>query len=421
MDKKPTVFPTSGTNPTDAEIEKQKRFEAEKQAAINEVYNNAASPQDTPTGHVDAVELMRQKTEAQIREKKERGTVVEPLAAPPLTRNEMEILEIRRKAEDQMRVRDELLARNTQQIQTYQQNMENVSTRTTNTINTNQTSVPQSPIYQSAYQPKPQPEAYGEVPSSINSYILELSQPNYNSAFDVIPLPSEGKLYRNKKSNVRLSFMTTADENILTSPNLVESGQFLEILINRKLLEGDLRYKDLHIGDRNAIMLWLRATGYGEIYPITLVDDNGQTFDTDINLNEMKVKNLGAEPDGEGLFPYVLPMSKLNIKFRFLTCGDIDDIENLVNEEKKKGVPVDNSNIYKLQKCLVEIQGDRDRKKINMFAASMRLNDSKELLKYMDSIESGVDLNITVGTPGGGSLTTFLPLNLNFFWPNLGL
>jgi hypothetical protein len=30
--------------------------------------------------------------------------------------------------------------------------------------------------------------------------------------------------------------MTTADENILTSPNLLQSGEFLEILINRKLL-----------------------------------------------------------------------------------------------------------------------------------------------------------------------------------------
>ena len=39
--------------------------------------------------------------------------------------------------------------------------------------------------------------------------------------------------------------MTTADENILTSPNLLQSGEFLEILMNRKILEPGLRYKDL--------------------------------------------------------------------------------------------------------------------------------------------------------------------------------
>jgi len=30
-------------------------------------------------------------------------------------------------------------------------------------------------------------------------------------------------------------------------------------------------------------------------------------------------------------------------------------------------------------------------------------------------------LNIEVRTPGGGSIKTFLPLNLKFFWPNIKL
>ena len=44
----------------------------------------------------------------------------------------------------------------------------------------------------------------------------------------------------------------------------------VEILINRKILEPDLRYEDLLVGDRNAIMIWLRATGYGEMYPVLM-------------------------------------------------------------------------------------------------------------------------------------------------------
>jgi hypothetical protein len=83
----------------------------------------------------------------------------------------------------------------------------------------------------------------------------------------MLSLPSLGKTYRNKKPNVRLGYMTTADENILTSPNLLQSGEFFNVL---KILEPDLRYNDLLVGDRNAIMIWLRATGYGEMYPVTL-------------------------------------------------------------------------------------------------------------------------------------------------------
>ena len=140
-----------------------------------------------------------------------------------------------------------------------------------------------------------------ELKKEERARIIEvLSQPQMNQPYDLIPLPSEGKLYSNNKKAVKVAYLTTADENILTSPNLVESGDFLEILINRKLLEPSLRYKDLLPGDRNAIMIWLRATGYGEMYPITIYDNDGEPFDTEINLSTLKTIKLTAEPDEDG-------------------------------------------------------------------------------------------------------------------------
>jgi hypothetical protein len=56
-------------------------------------------------------------------------------------------------------------------------------------------------------------------------------------------------------------------------------------------------------------MIWLRATGYGEMYPVTLLDENGDAFDTELNLNELKTKELGAEPDDEGLFDYTFKLA----------------------------------------------------------------------------------------------------------------
>ena len=51
----------------------------------------------------------------------------------------------------------------------------------------------------------------------------------------------------------------------------------------------------------------------------------------------------------------------------------------------------------------------------------MRVGDGKALRAYIDSVESGVELDIEVGTPGGGSIKTFLPLNFKFFWPDLSI
>jgi hypothetical protein len=271
---------------------------------------------------------------------------------------------------------------------------------------------------QTQYTQPVQPQILGEPQTNINPYILELSQPNYNAPFDVIPLPSKGKTYRNKKESIKVAYMTTADENILTSPNLLQSGEFLSVFINRKILDPNLRYEDLLMGDRNAIMIWLRATGYGEMYPITVLDDNNEVFDVEFNLNDLKIKELGVEPDEEGLFDFEFKLSKAIIKFKFLTMGDIEEIERIILKEKENGLPVNNQTIYFMEKMIVQVNGSRDKNYIKDFVSTLRINDAKDFNEYVELVECGVDMNITIGTPGGGSVDTFLPLNFKFFWPN---
>jgi len=422
MDKKPSVFPTQEQMANANEQAKILAYEAEKKVVTNEVYTNAIAPDDTPNGHIDAVTMMKRRTEDQMKQRDETGVVQDPsLAETP--KSGYNVNEMYQKSEDQMRLRDEQLEKNRSQIQNYQKQAENATIRKNDYSNSNQNMQQNNNMNNNV--PPTQPPSnnglgnnYGQNPSNINPYIIELSQPNYNSPFDVIPLPSEGKLYPNKRANVRVSFMTTADENILTSPNLLQSGEFLEILMNRKMLEPDLRYKNLHVGDRNAIMIWLRATGYGEMYPVTLLDEKGVPFETEVNLNELKTKNLGAEPDQEGLFDFKFSLSKASVKFKLLTCGDVDDIEKMIEKEKADGVPVNNSTTYTMEKTIIEVNGTRDRNVIREFANSIRIRDAKDFTNYIEKIESGIDLNIEVRTPGGGSVKTFLPLNVKFFWPN---
>lgn len=250
--------------------------------------------------------------------------------------------------------------------------------------------------------------------------IEKLSIPDFNTPYDKLPLPSEGKCYKNhRKSSIDVSYVTTLDESILTSPNLLNSGEFLEVLVNRKLLSYDLRYNDLLKGDRNAIMLWLRATTYGEMYPIVVLDEEGNPFETEINLNDLKTIKLGAEPDNEGLFDYILKQINVPIKFKLLNVGEIDNIAIKTENEIKNGSLVNNLDLYELQESVVEVNGVRDREQINKFISTLRPLISKDLRKYIESIESGVDLEITVRTPRGGSVSTFLPLNKKFFWPDL--
>ena len=38
--------------------------------------------------------------------------------------------------------------------------------------------------------------------------------------YDIVELPSNGIYYPNKKKTLKVSYLTAADENILTSPNI---------------------------------------------------------------------------------------------------------------------------------------------------------------------------------------------------------
>jgi hypothetical protein len=377
-EQKPNVFPSMGEQPIKPKIDSD--YENKKIEIANQVYDNSYGENG-----FSAIEEMRKRTEEQIR------------------------------------MRNEQLENNIQQTNNYHTQY----TDAMNRKNVYETEVKEEVKPKVLSSPAKSPVNNLNVSNlqmqTKNSYIEQLSQPQFNMSFDLIPLPSEGKLYRSKKNNVKVAYMTTMDENILTSPNLLQSGEFLEILINRKLLETDIRYNDLHVGDRNAIMIWLRATSYGEMYPVTLFDENDEPFETEINLNELTIKKLGAEPDEEGLFSFELPISKYIVKFKLLTVGDIENIEKLLEEDKKNEIPVNNSNTYMLEKLIVDINGERNKVVLRDAIQTLRVKDVKDLKTYIDSIESGVDLNIEVGTPGGGSVKTFLPLNFKFFWPDIQL
>lgn len=246
--------------------------------------------------------------------------------------------------------------------------------------------------------------------------IDDLSQPQMNQSYDVIPLPSGGKLYGLGKSSVKVAYMTTADENILSSPNLVNSGDFLEILINRKLLEPKLRYKDLLMGDRNAIMIWLRSTAYGEMYPVTVYDDNGVAVDSEVDLSVLKINKLNAEPDADGLFECALPVSKDVVKFRLLTIGDIELLTQVMEERKDEFINTESTLLLESQ--IVSINGEHSRTYIESYIEDMRVMDSRRLREVISSVDCGVDLSVEIDLPDGGKLNTFLPLTSRFFWPD---
>lgn len=244
---------------------------------------------------------------------------------------------------------------------------------------------------------------------------------SFETPFDVLPLPSKGLLYPGNSESIKVFYLNASDENILTSPNLIKSGKVLDVLIERKVKESPVPVDQMLIGDRNAIMIWLRATGYGEMYPIKLTDPvTGEDFETEIDLNSLKIKEIGAQPDENNEFSFDMPKSKAKIKFRMLTVGDEREI--LQKSEKKSKLtksPITNLLTSRLERQIVEINGNRDPNYISRYIQVMPAYDSLKFREYVDNIEPGVDMTVELEAPSGEPFRSTVPIGANFFWPNV--
>ena len=314
---------------------------------------------------------------------------------------------------------------------------------------------------------KPEPQPVQQVQKQAPQ-VEQTQQPGV--IYDVIPLPSKGECYPNKMSNIKVAYLTAYDENILVSPNLYRDNKVLDEILRNKLINSPIAPEDLLQGDRDAIILWLRATGYGNDFPITATDnETGKRFEAVVDLSKISFKPFNLKGDENGWFDFTTPVTKDKIKFKFLTSGDNDylgkvdeeermeaslgklerisedisymvehdstldrelkkkifDAQNAINEWKDRvsetqeaDVPFTNIITNRMQLMVMEVNGNRDRKFIHNYIMNMNVRDSSSFRKYVNDNEPGLDYNVEVARPeslGGGTVSVFLQLDQYLF------
>lgn len=97
-----------------------------------------------------------------------------------------------------------------------------------------------------------------------NSSEVGCDNTNNSEAYDIIPLPSNGECYASKIGRLPVAYLTAYDENLITSPNLYRDGLVIDLLLKNKIKDKTIDIDNLVSGDVDAIVLFLRATSYGE-------------------------------------------------------------------------------------------------------------------------------------------------------------
>lgn len=289
--------------------------------------------------------------------------------------------------------------------------------------------------------------------------------------YDVIPLPSNGMCYPITSplrcGRVPVAYLTAADENILLSPNAYRDGKVIDIILDRKILDKRVDVSELSSGDRDAIVLWLRATSYGDDFPIMATNpQNGKEYRTVIKLSQFEYNDFDLEGDENGLFDYKTSNGD-KIKFKFFTNDDEEKLRNVItsqitdtnkievlksityasdllskmnfddedktmldediNEIKTivgSDIPDFEESIYpntvteQMIMHTVSVNGNTDREFIENYIENMRTKEAMDYRNYFVNNKPGVDFNFEVNIPesdGGGSFATFLRLEDNVF------
>jgi hypothetical protein len=243
----------------------------------------------------------------------------------------------------------------------------------------------------------------------------------------IVPLPSGGVIYpvdsvMYGKNEVAIKSMTAKEEDILTSRALIKKGTVITELLRSAILDDGFDPDIMLSGDRNAIMITLRATGYGPEYKVEVdcpacSNRSKQSF----NLAELPIKELEISPvaTGANLFETELPMTKKKVRFKFLTGNDEREISVTQERKKKQGNLVDNMVTTRLLYQIVSIDDISDKTKIGFFVRAMPARDSLHLRKYIDNHEPGIDMKAWMDCPACYETSEVrLPLGATFFWPD---
>lgn len=245
---------------------------------------------------------------------------------------------------------------------------------------------------------------------------------------EVVTLPSKGVLYPpesglHNRLQLDIKAMTTREEDILTSTGLIKKGTVITELIKSCVVDKSVDIDHLISGDRNALMIGIRCTGYGPSYkPEMKCPACGLKQVKEFDLSQLPIKELVDEPVRPGVneFAFELPVTKAKVTFKMLTGKDEEEL--LVTQERKKKLihsAVDSLISDQIKSSLLSVQGVTDRAKLAFFVDNMPGRDSLALRDKMKSVQPGVDMTQLFECDGcEHSEEVQIPIGIEFFWPS---
>ena len=266
------------------------------------------------------------------------------------------------------------------------------------------------------------PHTPGESPAPLAA----VSQMAYAVPTEFVELPSDGKFYSSdhplyNQKTVEIKFMTAKEEDILSSQALLKNGLAVNRFLESILVE-DIDVNSLLVGDRGAILVAARISGYGNDYKVEYpcpICTKRNEIDFDLKEVTINKKCLDQEFLGEKhltfneetcTFDFVLPTTGVHIGLKLLD-GD-GDTDTLAKENQDSLITT------MLSSFLVKVNDNMDPKYVQGFIESLPARDSKYLRNlYPEIVPSVRLLHYFTCDDCYHQKDVEVPLTAEFFWP----
>ncbi len=269
----------------------------------------------------------------------------------------------------------------------------------------------------------PEPTPSTPKPQVANNALLDFVSPT-----QFVLLPSKGLGYDQShplcnKEQVEIRYMTAKDEDILSSEALLRKGVALDRFLENILMDKNFPVDSLLIGDKNAILISARTSGYGNLYETKVVCPScGFKSELTFDLNSSRLHHGEIPEDCEktenGTFKTKLPVSGIEVEFRLLNSKDEKTmIKALADAQKRKTASNAITNQYGMM--IVSANGVTNKYQIGQFIDVMPIGDSKHLRKVYQKVSPNIELKHEFECNSCGYEQELeVPFGADFFWPD---
>lgn len=230
-----------------------------------------------------------------------------------------------------------------------------------------------------------------------------------------IKLPSNGYLYDGTiPAELTIQNLTSDEESILYG----SSGDHIIEDIVRSIVKEKIDVNRLTVFDRHFILMKGRILTYGPMYPIEVKCDCGNSFQYDVDLNELPVYSLDSDLENGWDIPE-LPQCKKVVTLHIPDGVDTIEMDRVVKRRVAKYGLVEGRERYKsnIAVNILKIDGEEVSPEVALqFVSELSGMDNSFLKKEINKLEVGYETLLTVPCPKcGKDVSLRLPMTADFF------